>query len=121
MTLNEGQVCLDVSPIVFNEKLIRLDSSSEIDTKLKIKNDILSNNSKYMEYVNNICINKAEAYDILFERSGYVNINKIHILLKSIIKRLLGHKSKSVHILNNIRCESHRWCISRGIKLINKK
>jgi len=77
----------------------------------------LLNEDVYMEKVNAACSELLEHYWQLFSCGGLLNPKKIKA--KDICRYLLG-KTSYVHLLNNIQCESHRWCIERGLMNVIK-
>lgn len=79
---------------------------------LQCLNDKLCDNV-YMQNVDKICLGKRNDYKQLFSMSGFIHADKN--LIKNILRYVLG-KCNKLHLLNNIRCESHRWCISRIIE-----
>ena len=118
LNMENDEVNIEITPIVFDdERFISLDKSCEISEYLQNVNAILSDDSLYMDYINNLCLKKLNLYDRLFCKSGYINIKHMRQAMKVCLKHFLDKKEKSVHIINNLRCESHRWCISRGVKL----
>ena len=85
----------------------------------KIKMDKLCNKLKgdcYMKLVNYYCSVLLEDYMQLFAMGGLFAPQSLSV---KNIARVFLHKYNYVHLLNNLQCESHRWCISRA--LINHK
>lgn len=75
--------------------------------------EILANNSVYIQTVNNECSQLQKEYTSLFYLSGYLHIGSKGWILRLI--KLILHRTKisNTHLLNNLRCESHRFAISR--------
>lgn len=69
----------------------------------------------YMERVDDICQRLMKGYWNLFAMGGLFAPEAMS--LKNLM-RIPLHKYDHVHLLNNLQCESHRWCISRGLKKI---
>lgn len=67
----------------------------------------------YMQKVNNHCNQMMYDYWSLFAMGGVISLKSL--TLKNIARMILK-KYNSVHLLNNIQCESHRWCISRALR-----
>lgn len=67
----------------------------------------------YMQRVNNSCERLMKDYWELFAMGGLLSPEAFS--LKN-IARLPLHKYDHVHLLNNLQCESHRWCISRVLR-----
>lgn len=82
-------------------------------------NDLLRDDEAYMSAVNECCKKLSPHYMELFTRSGMVtNIMNIG-LLKGMAEWVYGHGFfRKEHAINNIRCESHRWAILRGLELL---
>lgn len=85
-------------------------------------NATLRNETKYYEYVNAFCKHLIKFYMSQFARSGWITgiVNKG--FLKGFIEGFLGRSFFcECHAINNIRCESHRWAILRGMQLKQNK
>lgn len=114
---NEHGVHLETIPIVFNDNSIMIDASDSTLLKLKEINSILSSDELYMREINKICSIMQNDYYEMFEGGGLVRSSFFH-LFKSILKKILKGQKKNIPLLiNNIRCESHRYCIMRALKL----
>ena len=82
----------------------------------RIQNTLLDDN-KYIENINMICKDLLPLYYNLFYMGGLIEIGNNELLLKRILKYFFKKKSFKVeHLVNNLRCESHRWCICRALK-----
>ena len=68
----------------------------------------------YMNKVNESCQRLLKDYLNLFAMGGVFSPK---VLTTKNIARILLHKYGGEHLLNNIQCESHRWCISRALRL----
>lgn len=90
--------------------------------KLIIINEKLQSNN-YGILVDNMCRRHLKDYYLLCTWSGFVHPYglDIRILIKLIIYKLFRMWSGfcSLHMLNNLQCETHRWCFMRGLKLLN--
>lgn len=119
LDLQGSKVHLSVTPVVFGEKKVSIDNSKETEATLAKINAVLSDESRYMEYINTVCLEKLGNYDNSLERSGYIKFGRWMKMLKYSVKYLLGKDNNfnSVHLENLFRCESHRWCVTRGIKI----
>ena len=116
LDLNGSRVSLRIIPCVFSNLCIELDNSSESLEYLDRVNRVLNDDKVYMEYINHVCLEKLHSYKRQFGKSGYIFIAP-KFLLKQFVGYLLKRDFNSTHLMNVLRCESHRWCISRGIKL----
>jgi hypothetical protein len=63
-----------------------------------------------------MCLRHLADYYKLCSMGGYIHPDG-HIL-KSIVRFLRGN-CRSVHMLNNLQCESHRWTFARALRLRN--
>lgn len=96
-------------------KVLTLIDNKEWNEKQTHLNDMLEEN-RYIEKINEICRNAMNDYNTLFSMGSYIHPDKN--VVKSILRYLLK-RCKDVHALNNIQCESHRWTISRALRLKN--
>lgn len=100
--------------LVDSNKLMLVDEK-KWKSKIEYLNMLLET-PNYIAHVNDICKKALTDYDILFSMGGYIHIDKY--IVKSILRWLIG-RCKDVHLLNNLQCESHRWTISRALRLKN--
>lgn len=100
-----------VSGTTFQNNTIELMDKATWGTYLHQLNEKLSVN--YMDQINQICNRMMDGYNNLFSMGGYIHIDRM--LIKSILRYLLG-RCNSLHALNNLQCESHRWTICRAIR-----
>lgn len=120
LTLEHGTAKMEMTPLVFSDNFVEVDKSSGTADIISQINKRLGDDKAYMDYVNQKSLDMLKSYDGSFAASGYLRISDmggVKRTLKRVVKMLLGYKYPSVHLENNLRCESHRWCISRGIKM----
>lgn len=83
-------------------------------------NEELNNDDRYIDLVKTLCKTKYADY---IENIGSKELIPLRInerFIKRLIRYILGKKDGSVaSMLNVIRCESHRFCFLRGLKLLN--
>ena len=96
---------------IFQNNTIELMDKETWNTYLNQLNEKLS--VDYMDQINQICNRMMNGYNNLFSMGGYIHIDRM--LIKSILRYLLG-RCNSLHALNNLQCESHRWTICRAIR-----
>lgn len=72
-------------------------------------------NEEYITRVNEACLSLLDNYWQLFAMGGVFNPRKMTI---KDLGRILTGRYNNIHLLNNLQCESHCWCISRGIRLL---
>ena len=115
-----NDIRLEVIPIVFSDKYIDLDKDPEVAVYLDRLNRTLSDERLYMDEIQSICTRKMEdTYYHLFEAGGLTRCRKPFIgWIKFIVKKVLRRKKPDVaHLINNLWCESHRYCICRALKI----
>ena len=115
---NSNEIVFSHIPLYFKNGFIDFDESIETQEYIKKVNIVLKDKKLYMEYINNVCISMLKHYEELFSYSGYVNIKNPSNVIKQMMRYMLKHHFlSSTHLNNNLRCESHQWCISRGLKI----
>ncbi len=79
-------------------------------------NEYLINEKYYQSVLDANISSLYQQYINLFERSGFYMVKYDGFFLIKLIKAFLKKKRfPTSHLLNNLRCESHRWAISRAI------
>ena len=94
-----------------NNKLSLVDTE-QWNEKIENLCDKLKVNS-YIDDITSKCNTLMESYYNLFAMGGLFSLSVFNF--KNII-RLLLHRYHNVHLLNNLQCESHKWCICRALK-----
>ena len=80
----------------------------------------------YLDRVNAQCLSLLPWYQTIMEMGGFYQVSslkKITSLLSKHTRTLLkGKKTKfnDAHIINMMRCETHRWVLSRIFELLNR-
>ncbi len=119
------KIVAEVHQVAFDKDKRMVDTCNDdnLDKHLDTINQVFVDASKYIQEVNKHCLNLEFLYDYQFECSGYIRPN-IRKYLKAIWIRLLGKIFKSAdneynpaHYINNLRCEPHRWVMSRIFEL----
>ena len=82
------------------------------ETHLAEMNQVLNSDSEYMCQINKAVLKLLPLYYGLFSRSGFLHPVKSTGLLKGFVERF-----KKEHIYNCMKCESHRWAITRAMQL----
>lgn len=78
-------------------------------------NIVLQDKQQYLANINRYCNELMATYDIAFGDSGYFKFSS-QKFFKQLVKRIIG-KNRSFdksHFINNLRCEVHRWAITRA-------
>lgn len=127
MVTKGEKVRLCIHKVMFDKDIRKVDSFEDdnFDRHLILINNVFKDTKNYMQNVNRQCLELEFLYDYQFERGGYIRPN-IRKYLKAILLRL---KEKLIpnnrfeynpaYYINNIRCEPHRWVISRIYELKN--
>lgn len=123
LSLDEDDLCLQIHPLHFDKKQRIVDFVDDDNVNLRLSEDLklFSDQFAYVEAVNNHCLSMQSYYDMLLEMSGYSKFSIKHSL--GYIKRKLLGKAPTTdnsHFINCVRCETHRWVLSRIYEL-NKK
>ena len=90
--------------------------SHEGELLFETSSKLLQNSDEYNEIINKECDDLMELYNELFYYSGYVKIGSKDWLKRCI--KVLFHRTKvsNTHIINNLRCESHRFAIIHALE-----
>jgi poly-gamma-glutamate synthesis protein (capsule biosynthesis protein) len=107
-------------PIVFDNHLIKVDESNYSQNYMERILTVLNDEKQYIDYVNKECEQLLPFYDYMFYASGYFPLNSKRLLKRILYLPYRLKKKSCSHLLNNIRCESHRWAIIRSLKINNK-
>lgn len=118
--------------IEFNTQLIHFDRSireieicdnSSIFDRLASNAQLLLDEKKYSSVVNQKCLSLVTTYNQYFEMGGYyqIGIRKSLGHIRRYILSRLGLRTpqhvQPAHMINNLRCETHRWVLSRIYEL----
>ncbi len=117
---DDGAIRLNMIPLKFAKNTISLDTTDETKHHLQILNHALANKAEYIQQINKECVQLLPLYYQLFEYGGLFQRIPYKLIVKNILKRCLGRKTYHgipIHTLNNLQCESHRWCISRALRI----
>lgn len=128
LAIGEKGISLEITKLEYliGQRLVDLTDNESFDLFLTQINHIFKDEKKYISIVNKKCLTLENTYNQYFEMSGYYkpSLKKYTRLTLGLLKRkLLGRKDISYspnHMLNCLRCETHRWVISR-IHNIHKK
>lgn len=113
----EGRLRIEHRFTSFQNNLISLSNEDVLEKKFVGLNHYLVEDCLYMEKVNQLCLDLLEQYYKLFYHGGLLNVRS-NDLIKSLLKVFFKRSKISVvHLLNSIRCESHRYAIIRALRL----
>lgn len=111
----------EVKNISYRNDLISLEKNLKIIHHTKKINNIIHDPFKYTKSVNEIVLSLYSSYEHLFGASGFIPIHYNKDFIIKIIKAFIRKKIfPKTHLLNNLRCESHRWTIARAIQIQKK-
>jgi len=81
-------------------------------------NNYLSDEELYLSKVNQYCKDLIPVYKGYFSAGGYHYLTEFNWrFIKKIVSIISGRiKGNPLNIINNIRCESHRWAFTRALK-----
>jgi len=115
--IENNKLSYEVHPLVYGKKHIDICRDIVMEDYMNRIQDTLQDENRYMEEINNICNKLLPNYYELFYIGGLLELRCNIRFIKRIIKIMLGKVSiKKESLINNLRCESHRWCFSRAIK-----
>jgi poly-gamma-glutamate synthesis protein (capsule biosynthesis protein) len=105
----------------FEGEEIKIDNSEKIKLHNSETCEILANEEEYIEEVNKMCLTLWRSYEAALIRA--LNSDRSTFSIKEWVK-YVSHifqrrKTEYRFILNYMRCESHRFAISRALKLIS--
>lgn len=90
-------------------------------------NKTFENKNKYISIVNEKCLSLSEYYNGLYELSGYYRphfFTYIKLAVKTFVYRYIYKKEQDFDnstLINNVRCETHRWVQSRIFEQTSNK
>lgn len=125
LEIEENKIHLQVKQIQYDYEthIVNFSNDSSFDTFCNLINQNFINEEQYISIVNKKCLSLQQWYQKLFEYSGFFrpSIKKYLRIILSMIKRKYILKQEltfdNTHFINNIRCETHRWVISRIYEL----
>ena len=111
-----NQLTFSYKGVVLKDNQISYMDENDWNKKLTQLNQGLS--AGYIEKINQICSSKLRGYWELNAMGGLAY--KKHKVFKGMLRWILNQYNE-VHFLNNLQCETHRWCFARGIRQLIKK
>ena len=116
MLIEDNKLSYKVEPLFYNKKIIDICRDTIIENYMSRIQDTLQDYDKYMEEINKICQQHLPIYYNLFYNGGLLELRFNIQMIKRFIRFILGRVSiKEESLINNLRCESHRWCLSRAL------
>ena len=113
LDISKDGIVIDIHGCRYQNGILSLVDREEWDKTINKLCSYLSDDV-YMDRVNESCRRLMTDYWNLFAMGGLLGVKSI--TLRN-VARILAGKCNRVHLLNNIRCESHRWCICRALDL----
>lgn len=122
---SNNTIAVEIHQIAFDKDKRKVDSCNDEKYKqhLDLINHIFMDTDRYVQEVNKRCLSLEFLYDYQFECSGYIrpNIRKYSRAIWNRIKRKVFMSKEEgynpAHYINNLRCEPHRWVMSRIFEL----
>lgn len=119
---NNKNITVDVTPLKYDPQNNYIDTNLEdIDFKSHIDtlNYVIRHEDEYYKYVNDYVLYLLHQYIGQFARSGYLYHKGFLSFIKGGLDFIKGRKIyNKAHIINCIRCESHRWAFLRAYRLL---
>lgn len=117
-------VSLKIIPIKYekNKRCVKIDKREETQDFLQHICDVLNDNCNYLDIVNRKCLAMELLYIDMIESSGFYRTSIKRNIIQA-FRRILNKLSNRLkvqdmtHLVNCMRCESHRWVISRIFEL----
>lgn len=110
--IQSGKTTFEMHGCCLDGNKLRLVDEEKWTSEINKKNSYLEDGI-YMKMVNENCRQLLGCYWNLFAMGGLFNPKSMSF--KNVGRIVLG-RYNHVHLLNNIQCESHRWCISRALQ-----
>ena len=122
LEINEEKINLDIQGLHYdiNTGLISVTKEDSFNSHLTAINKVLQDEPQYLKEVERYCKELTPVYDRAFAESGYVKYNSkkyVKLLLRKLLRQ--QRHTNVMHLMNNLRCEVHRWAISRAINNSN--
>lgn len=119
------KIVAEVHQVTFdkNKRIVDTCNDEKLKNHLDTINQVFMDTDSYIREVNKRCLSLEFLYDYQFECSGYIrpNIRKyskaIWNRLKEKTFRRADNEYNPAHYINNLRCEPHRWVMSRIFEL----
>lgn len=117
LSLTKTDVNAIVLPLEFNDTMISKNNTEEFRSYLTRINNVLENNDTYIRYIDSQCNRLLDVYIATLAIGGWEGAYRPVYFIKRFLKILLNKAEyKQTNLINNIRCESHRWAIARALK-----
>lgn len=111
-------ISFKIHPIHFNTDSIDICKKNDsIYTYIENVNAVLSNYTDYISYINEECDKLLNLYYPRLETNRKLRLSEMFLEKIGLTIHPIDYRLHDVlSILNNFRCESHRWCIARALK-----
>lgn len=129
LTIGKEHIEIEVKPLHFSLQENNVEITDDINylNILKNINTSFQDNELYIRRVNEKCLSLASYYETLYELSGYYRAHFMTYMklgLKAFVYKYILHKNivySDCSLINNVRCETHRWVQSRIFELQNNR
>lgn len=123
-----GKVGCKTFPVKFSvsQKCVSLYNNEDLNSYLDKLNEDFRNETIYIDTINKHCLSLYPLYQTIMEMGGYYQVFSLHkaaSLLKKIIVAVIkktAEQYNEAHFVNTMRCETHRWVMSRIYELKNR-
>lgn len=120
--INEEKIDLDIHGLHYdiNTGLISVTKEDSFCSHLSTINKVLQDEPQYLKDVERYCKELMPVYDRAFAESGYAKYDSKKYI-KLLLKKMFWQQrpTNMMHLMNNLRCEVHRWAIARAINHSN--
>jgi len=118
----ESTIDFEVKNITYRNDTITLRNDSEIHAHTKEINRYLLDDDLYVSTVNQNCNQLYQRYLNYYSSGGLHYFSGVNLkFFRKVFSIMIGRiKNNPGNLINNIRCESHRWAFLRAMKLRSK-
>lgn len=117
-----------VIPVRFStsNKTVAVNRDESFDKYMDETSDVFRNEELYLNRVNDYCLSLYPSYKAIMEMGGCFQVSSVKdamsLMRRQIIAKLKCQKAvyNDAHFINTIRCETHRWVMSRIYELRNR-
>mgnify|MGYP002853855588 CR=1 FL=1 len=123
VTIDDGKISMEMQHCGYDETCGKLSiiNDNQFAEHLNQINNILQNHKDYIKAIDAQCAKYKDMYDAFANESGYYRMspNFVFKLGKRVAKMLLGRMNinGTASLMNILRCETHRWTLTRILSL----
>ena len=126
LIIESDQIHIDVNHVFYDSlnRCVDISNDKNLSEQTQRTNEFFKDEQRYINAVNTKCLSLKGHYIDLFELSGIIRptLKKLPRITLNTIKKAWCRDKRydNSHLINNIRCETHRWIISRIYELSNR-